>query len=45
MEEVQRLIKKKDELEEQIKAYYEVLEDVSVHQKTYMIPSGALPSK
>ncbi|XP_060763606.1 26S proteasome non-ATPase regulatory subunit 9 [Neoarius graeffei] len=27
MEDVQRLIKKKDEIEEQIKAYYEVLED------------------
>lgn len=29
-EDVQRLIKKKDEIEEQIKAYYDVLEDVSV---------------
>lgn len=29
MEEVQILIKKKEEIEEQIKAYYDVLEDVS----------------
>lgn len=34
MEEVQRLIKKKDEIEEQIKAYHEVLEDVSVHKNS-----------
>uniref|UniRef100_A0A8B9JVC1 Nas2 N-terminal domain-containing protein n=1 Tax=Astyanax mexicanus TaxID=7994 RepID=A0A8B9JVC1_ASTMX len=27
VEDVQRLIKKKDEIEEQIKAYYDVLED------------------
>lgn len=29
VEDVQNLIKKKDEIEEQIKAYYDVLEDVS----------------
>lgn len=29
MDDVNNLIKKKDEIEEQIKAYYEVLEDVS----------------
>lgn len=29
MEDVQSLIKKKDTIEEQIKAYYDVLEDVS----------------
>ena len=29
MDDVKNLIKKKDEIEEQIKAYYEVLEDVS----------------
>lgn len=33
VEDVQSLIKKKDEIEEEIKAYYDVLEDVSVHQK------------
>ena len=31
-EDVQNLIKKKDEIEEQIKAYYDVLEDVSLLQ-------------
>lgn len=36
MEEVQRLIKKKDEIEEQIKAYYEVLEDVSVSKNSQL---------
>lgn len=36
MEEVQRLIKKKDEIEEQIKAYYEVLEDVSVSRNSQL---------
>lgn len=30
MEDVQNLVKKKDEIEEQIKAYYDVLEDVSL---------------
>lgn len=30
MDDVKNLIKKKDEIEEQIKAYYDVLEDVSV---------------
>lgn len=30
MEDVQSLVKKKDEIEEQIKAYYDVLEDVSL---------------
>lgn len=30
MEDVTNLIKKKDEIEEQIKAYYDVLEDVSL---------------
>lgn len=30
MDDVRRLIKKKDNIEEQIKAYYDVLEDVSV---------------
>lgn len=29
MEDVKNLIEKKDEIEEQIKAYYDVLEDVS----------------
>lgn len=29
MDDVKNLIKKKDEIEEQIKAYYDVLEDVS----------------
>lgn len=29
MDDVKTLIKKKDEIEEQIKAYYDVLEDVS----------------
>lgn len=32
VEDVQNLIKKKDEIEEQIKAYYDVLEDVSLVQ-------------
>lgn len=30
MDDVKNLIKKKDEIEEQIKAYYDVLEDVSL---------------
>lgn len=30
MDDVRNLIKKKDNIEEQIKAYYEVLEDVSL---------------
>lgn len=30
MDDVKNLIKKKDDIEEQIKAYYEVLDDVSV---------------
>lgn len=30
MDDVRSLIKKKDNIEEQIKAYYDVLEDVSV---------------
>lgn len=30
MEDVKNLIKKKDDIEEQIKAYYDVLEDVSL---------------
>lgn len=30
MEDVKNLIKKKDNIEEQIKAYYDVLEDVSL---------------
>lgn len=34
MDDVRNLIKKKDDIEEQIKAYYEVLEDVSV---TYLV--------
>lgn len=29
VEDVQRLVKKKDEIEEQIKAYFDMLEDVS----------------
>lgn len=29
MDDVKNLIKKKDEIEEQIKAYYDVLQDVS----------------
>lgn len=37
VEEVQKLIKKKDEIEEQIKAYYEVLEDVSLIQNNSLI--------
>lgn len=32
MDDVRNLIKKKDNIEEQIKAYYDVLEDVSVCQ-------------
>lgn len=37
MDDVKNLIKKKDEIEEQIKAYYDVLEDVSVSDiHTYM---------
>lgn len=31
MDDVRNLVKRKDEIEEQIKAYYDVLEDVS-HQ-------------
>lgn len=30
MDDVKNLIKKKDEIEEQIQAYYDVLEDVSL---------------
>ncbi len=30
MDDVKNLVKKKDEIEEQIKAYYDVLEDVSL---------------
>lgn len=30
MEDVKNLIKRKDDIEEQIKAYYDVLEDVSL---------------
>lgn len=30
MEDVKNLMKKKDDIEEQIKAYYDVLEDVSL---------------
>lgn len=33
MDDVKNLIKKKDEIEEQIKAYYDVLEDVSFFSK------------
>ena len=36
VEDIQRLIKKKDEIEEHIKAYYDVLEDVSLHQRTVL---------
>lgn len=34
MDDVKNLIKKKDEIEEQIKAYYDVLEDVSLFVNT-----------
>lgn len=30
MDDVKNLVKKKDDIEEQIKAYYDVLEDVSL---------------
>ncbi len=32
MDDVKNLVKKKDEIEEQIKAYYDVLEDVSLSE-------------
>lgn len=35
MDDVRSLIKKKDNIEEQIKAYYDVLEDVSVTDIRY----------
>lgn len=34
MDNVKNLIKRKDDIEEQIKAYYDVLEDVSLLLKT-----------
>lgn len=34
MDDVKNLIKRKDDIEEQIKAYYDVLEDVSLLLKT-----------
>lgn len=34
MDDVRSLIKKKDDIEEEIKAYYEVLEDVSLCRST-----------
>lgn len=37
MDDVRNLIKKKDNIEEQIKAYYDVLEDVSL---TYLVWYG-----
>lgn len=33
MDDVKNLIKRKDDIEEQIKAYYDVLEDVSLFTK------------
>lgn len=42
MEAVQSLIKKKDNIEEQIKAYYDVLEDVSWY--VYIVDQLSLAS-
>lgn len=39
MDDVKVLIKKKDEIEEQIKAYYDMLEDVSEHSVTALAGS------
>ncbi|CAL1616614.1 unnamed protein product [Knipowitschia caucasica] len=43
MEEVQNLIKKKDEMEEQIKAYYDVLEDQGVGTQGSLIDEEGFP--
>lgn len=43
MDDVRNLIKKKDNIEEQIKAYYEVLEDVSLTYIWYDLWGLATP--
>lgn len=41
MDDVKNLIKKKDEIEEQIKAYYDVLEDVRFFSRNTQFNSGS----
>ncbi|XP_030273463.1 26S proteasome non-ATPase regulatory subunit 9 [Sparus aurata] len=43
MEDVQNLVKKKDEIEEQIKAYYDVLEDQGVGVEEPLIDEEGFP--
>ncbi|KAM9810900.1 26S proteasome non-ATPase regulatory subunit 9 [Neosynchiropus ocellatus] len=43
MEEVRNLIKKKDEIEEQIKAYHDVLEDQGVGLQTPLVDEEGFP--